>query len=70
MSWIAIIAAMMPLIIKLIEWLISRQGKPLTGRQLDRVQRVLDRCDELEGEAVQLGCSPGNLTRGKRVRKN
>jgi len=70
MNWIAIIAALMPLLLKLIEWLLSRQGKKLTDAQVRRVQRVLDRCARLQREAIACGCSQGNAAddtnRGKR----
>jgi hypothetical protein len=54
MSWILLI---LQLVLKLIEWLTSQQK--LSPRQRKRLNHLLARCKQLEGQAVSLGCKAG-----------
>ncbi len=55
--WIAIIGALIPAIIALIQWLSNRK-KPLTPHQLKQLNHVLAKCHELKTVAGQAGAKP------------
>ena len=57
MIWITIIAAIIPLVVKLIEWLKSRKT-PITERQKGKLNSLLAHCSELRGLATAAGCKP------------
>lgn len=57
MIWVTIIAALIPLLVKLIEYLRNRK-KPLTDRQKAALNKVLRHCAELRRHAVSMGCHP------------
>lgn len=54
MSWIAIIAALIPLLVKLIEWLAARK-KPLTDRQKKKLAEVREKCRLLTDDITRAG---------------
>ena len=54
MSWLAIIAALLPLLLKLLEWLTDR--KELTERQQKKVNRIIGVTNKIRARAVRLGC--------------
>ena len=57
MPW-ALIAAILPLLIQLVTWLINRKksGVPLTARQLQRFGALAIGCRHLNEAGVECGC--------------
>ena len=63
MNWLAIIAALLPLLLKLLEWLQKREasGDGLTPRQVEKLNRVVYRMNAVRGLACKMGCSQAGV---------
>ena len=59
MGWLTIIMALLPLLLKLLEWLTKQQtaGKELTDKQKRKVNEVIYRSNKIRAVAVRMGCN-------------
>lgn len=61
MGWLAIVAALIPVLLKLVEWLKNRNS--LTERQQAKLNKIIGITNDIKYRSVSMGCNPqGDVT--------